>query len=78
MRRVDSLMRIATLSVVTLPILLAGCARNDSMPGSNSVAAVDHSSVVDSNNLPEVVITAQRLHPSSLELAEREASSRSR
>jgi hypothetical protein len=78
MRRVDGLMRFAALSVVTLPILLAGCARDDSMPKSNTVAAADRASVVDSSNLPEVVITAPRIHPASLELAEREAGGRSR
>ena len=74
MRRANDQIGLASVFIVTLPVLLTGCMQSDPPPDSDRRAAFD-SSAVASDGLPEVVITAARPRSKTIVLSARDAGS---
>jgi hypothetical protein len=70
MRRANNLTGMFGVFIGALPALLAGCTERDSPADSDRLSTFG-SSAVATNDLPEVVITAQRARSKTIVLSQR-------
>ena len=73
MLRANFRIAVAVATAITTSLLTAGCTRSNSAADSVHQIASHRPAVVSSDDLPEVVVTAQRPGPETIAMSARDA-----